>query len=54
MLSTIVIRATGDGLRSKFASMALAQVKNAYELLEDAATYGGKAVRFVVRRSHIS
>lgn len=47
MLSTIVIRATGDGLRSKFASMALAQVKNAYELLEDAATYGGKAVRFV-------
>lgn len=49
LLSTIVLRTTGDGLRSKFASMALLQVKNAYQLIEDAAAYGGKAVRFAVR-----
>ncbi|KAF7986095.1 hypothetical protein HWV62_41513 [Athelia sp. TMB] len=47
MLGTIVIRATGPGLRSKIAEAALARVKDAYELFEDAATYGGKAGRFV-------
>lgn len=48
MLGTIVIRATGPGLRSKTAEAALLRVKDAYELFEDAATYGGQAGRFVV------
>ena len=51
MLASIVTRATGIGLKSKVTSAAMLQLKSACELFAEAASYGGRAVKFLVKTS---
>lgn len=49
MLMFIVSRACGKGLRSKLTEAAFAQAAKAVGLFEQAATYGGRAKKVLVR-----
>jgi hypothetical protein len=48
MLASVVTRATGVGLQAKVTSAAMLQLKAACELFAEAASYGGRAAKFLV------
>lgn len=53
ILGSVVINATGNGIKTKVTSAAMLQLRSACELFENAAAYGGRAVKFLVSpRSH--
>lgn len=47
LIASIVTRATGAGVKSKVTSAAMLQLKSACELFADAASYGGRAAKFL-------